>query len=518
MSNKKSNLSIKSNLNFTFKYTNLRAYSEKEPFESSVFVQKLIQKNESRKIQHNIYRKFPFKENSIKGYSSNQKSELRKHPNTQIRDASVSNFDLQNHQRSRKLVCIKTIENFGGIANFKLKKPSMKSSGFGRKKNSVVKTRDKSYQKRKYRDKKIESSSSEDIIPGSSSAKARAHPRIWFENKNRQYYSKKSQLFSNFEIASDSGFRERQVIRMYLDGKKIDKRVNMTNPGNPHIKSIRQNVHKIIQESKSKGVSRTKGNRYHKKTGPNNIKMSCKLKNNIQTPSIISIDPLYIHAFLKRKRKKQKLKKSVAFFMATFKSRRTEKKFFIFEDEKKVIKFPRRQKNKIIEHTVDDDYDTDNEQLKLAVQQCKLDFKTALKKALIQVKKKKRSLSMMNLVSKRNTYMNDKVLKLQKLNEKSKRHYESPHNSRRQTRKNLLTGFRKDESVVSMASTVASSLRNTHKPKKSKERGRKMIKNEFYKADKKRRAISNLPKRGSQKADFYSYFEKGYRKRNKMGF
>jgi len=387
------------------------------------------------------------------------------------------------------------------------------------KKSSVVKTRDKSYQKRKYRDNQNESSSSEDIIPGSSSAKARAHPRVWFENKNRQYYSKKSQLFNNFDVSSESGFRERQVIRMYLDGKKIDKRIHMTNPSNPHIKSIRQNVQKIIQESKSKGVSRTKGNRYNKKAcGTSIIKLSSKLKNNVQTPSIISIDPLYIHAFLKRKQKKQKLKKSVAFFMATFKSKRTEKKFFIFEDEKKVIRFPRRQKNKIIEHTVDDDYDTDNEQLKLAVQQCKLDFKTALKKALIQVKKKKRSLSMMNLVSKRNNYMNDKVLKLQKLNEKSKRHYESPHNSRRQTRKNLLTGFRKDESVVSMASTVASSLRNTHKPKKSKERGRKMIKNEFYKADKKRRAISNLPKRGTQKTDFYSYFEKGYRKRNKIGF
>jgi len=518
---RKCNFSIESNLSYRTGFTNSEAFTRKGNSEKYSFRRSVVEKDQFRKFEKETFQILTPKENSYKGYLSNQKFDLNKiqSRNTNKITGETMTEMIQNRRKFRKLIQVKTIENFGGIANFKFQNPSIKSNCFITKKQSNIKTRDKSYKKRKYRDKKTDSSSSsEEYIPGSSSAKARVFPRIWFGNKERRYYSKKSHLFENFNRKSSSGYREREVVRMFMNGKKVEKSVKMRN--NSLMEKIRNKCQKIIQEPKSKDITKVQKfqsneNQYNSMHG-----LTSKIKNEIQTPSITSIDPIFIHAFMKRKMKRPKLKQGVAFFTAIFKSSRTEKKFYIYEDEKKVVKFPRKQKNKIIEHKLDDDYDTDDEQFKLAVRQCKFDFMKALKKVQKQFNKKKRALSMMSLAKKSNRNMiNEKLMKLKNIHEKSKRRYKTTQNSRRQTRKNHLSGFHKGDSLISVASTVASSMRSTHKPKQSKERKRKMIKNEYYKADRnRRRAISRISSRGTQNSDIYSYFDKGCRKRNKIGF
>lgn len=514
----KSGLSVKSNLSYILGCSGSNLGFSTKSRQEYFFNREMIHKKGSRKVATQQL-EIGGLSSTVKDFYSNQKFVSKVTQNRKTKPISQRLKELPVRRRIRNLVGIKTIENFGGIANFCLKKKDVAHSKFPTKKQSRLKTPNKCSRKMKYRNYKADLTSSEEMR-GSSSVKARQAPRVWFPNQQRHYYSKKSCIFDQLEKSRGAGVGEREVVRMFLQGSQRGQVSKLSREKNSLILKIQEKCRKIVQEPKSSVASRVKLSKSaNERKG---FEMKSVGGRSFQTPPITSIDPLYIQAFMVKKKKRSKLKKGLLFFIARFKSKRMEKSFYVYENESKVIKFKRNQKNKIIEHTADDDYDTDDEQMKLAVRQCKKDFLQALKKAKAQVRKKKRAMSMVNLAKKKRTggLIGEHMLKLRQFHEKSKKrdYHKKASASRRQTRKNHVGAYRKGESIRSVASTVASS-RSTHKPKPGEERGRKMIRNEFYNADKiKRRAISIVPKRSCQKRQFYQFFEKGCRKRNKVGF
>lgn len=525
-----SGLSVKSNLSFVAGHAGTDLGNPTRSRKEYFFERKMVHKIGSRKMATRQLEmcgfsstEKDFRVNSEKEFYSNQKLVSKVFQTRKTKPISQGKHPAQ--KKLRNMIGIKTIENFGGMANFCLKKKKSMQNKFLTKKQSTLKTPNIKNLKKKYRDLEPDLTSSEEKVRGSSSVKARLPPQVWFPRKEKLYYSKKSHFFGQSEKSSTVGARERQVVQMFLESKqRVEAKLGRREES--LMRKIQDKCRKIVQEPKSSVISRAKVSKLRKDRQGFEIKNIGKRplesERSFQTPAITSIDPLFVQAFMVKK-KRSKLKKGVSFFIAKFKSKRMEKSFYVYENEKKVIKFRRNQRNKIIEHSADDDYDTDDEQMKLAVRQCKKDFLVALKKAKSEVHKKKRAVSMINLAKKRRTghLVGEQLLKLRRLHQKSKKSgfRNEGSASRRQTRKNQMGGFRKGESIRSLASTVASSIRSTHKSKPGEEHGRKMIRNEFYKADKiKRRAISILPKRSRQKSEFYGYFEKGCRKRNKIGF
>jgi hypothetical protein len=425
----------------------------------------------------------------------------------------------------------KTIENFGGKGLFQIKNRKTESEEFMSEQNSNISRIKTNFMKMKYRNKKDElSSTSKEQIRGSSSVKAPRNPNNWYIKKHKKYFSKKSEFFHSSSSYEVKTLREKEVIRMFRKGQKIEEVSLEKNSEDLLLEKLRDKCEKILSESKeSKNYGVSKFSKRRNLRNAKNVKSRIDeiskhvIKNNIQSPSITSIDPLYIQAFMKKPIKRVKKKKGISFFMAKFQSKRVKKSFYVFENEKKVIKFPRGLKNKIIEHTADDDFDTDDEQMKLATRQCKKDFVRALEKIRNTIRVRKRALSMMNISKNRKTkgIINEKMLDLNKVSRNNNKYLkESSIGTLRQTRKNVMNSFRKGESIVTLASTtVSSSYRAKKTGKKSKERRPKVVKNEYYKARKgKRRAVSILPNRSGQVNDMYQYFEKGCRKRNKIGF
>lgn len=425
----------------------------------------------------------------------------------------------------------KTIENFGGKGLFKIKNKQSQSVKFLSDPNSNISRIKTNFMKIKYRNKKDEiSSSSKEEIRGSSSVKAPRNPNNWYIKKHKKYFSKKSEFFQLSSSHKSRALREKEVIRMFRKGKKIEKGSSEKKSEDLFFEQLRKKCEKIISESKESKNYRV--SKYPKlmnlrtsKSGNSGITPMSKeaLKNKFQSPSITSIDPLYIQAFMKKPKKRVKKKKGISFFMAKFLSKRTSKSFFVYEDEKKVIKFRRGLKNKIIEHTADDDFDTDDEQMKLATKQCKKDFIRALDKVRKKLRIKTRAMSMMNISKNRKTkgIINEKLLNLKKVSRNNNKYRkDNSIGTRRQTRKNVIGNFRKRDSIASLASTsVSSSFRPKKSCNKSKTLGPKMVRNEYFKAGKgKRRAVSILPSRSGQTNEIYHYFEKGCRKRNKIGF
>ena len=471
---------------------------------------------QSKEDENYIYENLILNESSNENFNSMNPSTRKKKPEFN----SIKRVFIKDKIQQRKPKGIKSIHHFGGKKMFIIN-PKSYSTSYMTKKHLALKNRDKSVKKRKYRDKKssMSNSSVENIID-TISVKERTKPDIWsFPNKEK-YFLKKSKYFDSSKWKKNSEeIRENDLISMYQNEKIFKKNIK----DNSILKRISKNCKKIITEQSIPSIlSRVKIPKIRNLKVKRSMQSLLSLPGkkgtkNIQCPSITSIDPLYLHAFMKKKNK-PKLRKGLSFFMARFKSKRIKKSFYVFENEEKVVKFRKGLRNKIIEHTNDDDYDTDDEQMKLAIRQCKKDFLQALSKVKKSTLSRKRAYSMINLAKKnsRSVILTEQFAKLQKLQNKGKKNKyrnENSRGSRRQTRKNLI-----GKSIVSHASTVASSsFRKTHKS--SKERGKKMIKNEFYNGGRgKRRAISILPKGTSHKNGLYQYFPKGCRKRNKMGF
>ena len=520
----KTQLSIKSNLDFSWDKKNANLTHKNRPFISS--------EKKENKILLNQLQYFGNKKQPKSRYVSDGPNILGKNKDSFGFSRKTKAIYQMPSRRGKKLNLqrikgFKTIENFGGKGLFKLKNQkisSLKSQSNNRRSVSRNKT---NQLKKKYRNKKEEfSSSSQEPIRGSSSLKAPQNPNHWYFKREMKYFSKKSQFFHSSTRNAVMSIREKEVVRMFRKGKKMTPEGSEAERNQSIMKRIREKCQKILSESKeAKKFGRTKIPKLRNLEKVQSIQakrttMSRQWKEPAQNPSIVSVDPLYIHAFVKKPKKRIKRKKGISFFMATFKSKRCKKKFFVFENESKVIKFRRGQKNKIIEHTADDDYDTDNEQMKLAVRQCKKDFLKALDKVTRTLQMRKRALSMISMRKKRSSSgrINEKLRHIEKINNKLRE--DAPVRSRRQTRKNVLKNFAKADSGTSLASTtVSSSYRNTAKGQKSKPRGRQMVKNEFFKAERcQRRAVSIMPGRGGKVSDMYQFFEKGCRKRNKMGF
>lgn len=530
-----SGFSVGANLNYVGGNQQSNSKSRARPCKQYFFDREMVHKKGSRKI---VTRRL-----EVAGFSSTSKdpnfcsakaflstgkvsegiSQTRK---TKPVHKRRSGHGPREPRRLKQLVGFKTIENFGGMANFCLKNRGAKGR-FLTKKHSALLRRNQSRRDRQPERRNLESDPRKKRERGSSSVKARNGPREWFAGKEKLYYSKKSHFFENADEGPRAKAREREVVQMFLEGRRPGRESKTSAQEWSLMQKIRSKCQKIVQEPKSKNASRGKLSQLRSGSKQFEIRSlgegTAPHKRSFQNPPITSIDPVYIHAFMLKKKKRSKVKKGVSFFMAKFCSRRTEKSFYVFEKESEVVKFRRNQRNKIIEHTADDDFDTDDEQMKLAVRQCKSDFLKALRKARDERQKRKRATSMVNLTRKRRPggLMGEQLLKLHKLHETGKKssfQRESPL-SRRQTRKARVGGLRKGESIRSLASTVASSLRNTHKPGRSKERRHKMIRNEFYRAGRgPRRALSIMPKRSRQKSEYYKLFDKGARKRNKVGF
>ena len=515
-----SELSISSNLSYATGWKNKNSRNQDYSY---VFHQRVSEKENSKERKmiktSGMFRQGDFESKELFASLSN------KHFNSlsmaKTKSAFISTEKLKNGRKMFRLKGIKKLKIFGGRKMFTLNNPKSYSTSYITKKHILSKNREKSSQKRKYREKESSSESSMDKLSETISVKARSRPDIWGYPNKEKYFLKKSEFFESSKWKKTDVKREKDIITKFIKERGGKKGKTGKYEENEILKRISKKCKKIIlEQSRPNLLSRVKMRKRNTKPSIQSLmSLPGKIaKNNVQSPSITSIDPLYLHAFVK-KRVKPKLKKGLSFFMAKFKSKRQIKSFFVFENEQKVVKFKKGQRNKIIEHTNDDDFDTDDEQMKLAIRQCEKDFLQALNKERSIQRHRKRALSMINLASKpnRKTIRNEQIANLQKLNNKGNRNKfvkESSH-SRRQTRKNMM-----GNSIMSLASTVASSsYRKTKKPKANEERGRKMVKNEFYnKAKGKRRAVSILPKRSGKSGSIYQYFPKGCRKRNKMGF
>ena len=512
-------LSISSNLSYA---TGWKKNNSRKQNHSYVFHQRVSEKKNSKEINmvktSAMFRKGDLQTRDLFANLSSQNFGKKQMFPTKMGFVSTSRL---GNRRKLKLKGMRKLEEFGGKKNFLMKDPKSYSTSFVTKRHISAKNREGSSQKRKYREKESSSESSMEKLSGTISAKARSRPDIWGYPNKEKYFLKKSEFFESSEWSKPDVKREKDIITKFMKERGGKPRKKEIFQESEILKRISKKCKKIIlEQSRSNLHSRIK---VRKRSNNPSIQSLMSLPGNIgkksvQCPSITSIDPLYLHAFVKKK-VKPKLKKGLSFFMAKFKSSRQTKKFFVFENEEKVVRFKKGQRNKIIEHTNDDDYDTDDEQMKLAIRQCEKDFMEALAVEQKKQRNRTRAYSMMNLKKRKTTgLVSEQLSKFQKMQNQAKRNkFVKEHgiSTRRQTRKNPI-----GNSIMSLGSTVASSsFRKTKKPKGNDDRGRKMVKNEFYNGARgKRRAVSILPKRSGQGGNLYQYFPKGCRKRNKMGF
>lgn len=115
----------------------------------------------------------------------------------------------------------------------------------------------------------------------------------------------------------------------------------------------------------------------------------------------VPVDPLY-HAsksyFVKKQYRKMtsNVPKTLIRLLCK-KSPSGSRVFWLYEDERLHVKFPRNVKNKMIDQDMDDDCETDEEHLMLGQRRCILDFKEALKMNILKVEEthRRRAYSVM---------------------------------------------------------------------------------------------------------------------------
>lgn len=105
-------------------------------------------------------------------------------------------------------------------------------------------------------------------------------------------------------------------------------------------------------------------------------------------------DPLYKlsqnYFFKKKYRKVQQLIPKRLINLKCKKTKNGYQSFWLYEDEKRHVKFPKHVKNNIVDHEMDDDCETDEEHLYLGRRQCIQDFKEALHMNLLMMERFKR--------------------------------------------------------------------------------------------------------------------------------
>lgn len=84
--------------------------------------------------------------------------------------------------------------------------------------------------------------------------------------------------------------------------------------------------------------------------------------------------------------------------------------FWLYEDERLHVKFPRNVKNKMIDQDMDDDCETDEEHLMLGQRRCILDFKEALKMNILKVEETQRRRAYSVMASNRHRHSKNYVI------------------------------------------------------------------------------------------------------------
>lgn len=244
-----------------------------------------------------------------------------------------------------------------------------------------------------------------------------------------------------------------------------------------------------------------------------------------------NIDPLYTNAFkiIKKKIKYMNKKPSLTY---EFKSKNKSYRFFIYENESEVIKFPKYVKNKLRDNNgIDNDFETEDEHLENAIKTSYEELGTAIKKAKNQICKRRKYFS---LISRRkytnSSHVEDVILKnLKKLDfdgnnnfkQKNKIENECDQNNKFNQYKSSKHSFSSRESSSNGYSK--NNLLTVSYPRKlflnPKYVENNITKKNDIMRERPRRTMSIMSsKYNSQKKDINILFHQRYKKRSNLGY